>query len=94
MNELRAEGTALHHCVATYDQRYAKGETAIFFIRRVDEPDEPYFTLELREKDLTVRQNRGLRNCGKKKEVQAFEDAWIDWAKNQVKKKKRKVKAA
>lgn len=94
MNELRAEGKELHHCVATYDQRYAKGETAIFFIRRVDEPDEPYFTLELGEKDLTVRQNRGLRNCARTEDVEKFEAAWLDWAKNQVKKKKRKVKAA
>ena len=94
MAELRNEGNILHHCVATYDKKYADGQTAIFFIRRIDKPDEPYYTLELDEKNLAVRQNRGLRNCGKTEEVQAFEDAWIDWAKNQVKKKKRKVKAA
>ena len=91
MKELRDEGEVLHHCVATYDQKYATGKTAIFFIRRVDKPDEPYFTLELDEKKLTVRQNRGLRNCGETKEVQAFVDAWLDWARKQ---KKRKVNAA
>ena len=80
--ELRNEGKALHHCVATYAERHAEGRTAIFFIRRVDKPDEPYYTLELDEKDLIVRQNRGLRNCGKTEEVQAFENAWLDWAKN------------
>lgn len=92
MDELRNEGNILHHCVATYDKKYADGQTAIFFIRRIDKPDEPYYTLELDEKNLTVRQNRGLRNCGKTEEVQAFEDAWIDWAKNK-KKKGRRVKS-
>ena len=94
MQELRNEGKVLHHCVATYDQKYATGKTAIFFIRRTDKPEEPYYTLELDEKELTVRQNRGLRNCGKTDEVQAFEDAWIEWAKKQAKKNKWKVKAA
>lgn len=94
MEELRNEGKLLHHCVATYDQRYADGKTAIFFIRRVDKPEEPFYTLELDEKALTVRQNRGLRNCGKTEEVQAFENAWLDWARNKDKKKKRKVNAA
>ena len=94
--ELRTEGKELHHCVATYEQRYVEGKTAIFFIRRVDKPDEPYYTLELDEHALIVRQNRGLRNCGKTEEVQAFEDAWLSWAKEQTKNqtKKRKVKAA
>lgn len=94
MQELRNEGKVLHHCVATYDQKYATGKTAIFFIRRTDKPEEPFYTLELDEKELTVRQNRGLRNCGKTEEVQAFENAWIEWAKKQAKKNKRKVKAA
>ena len=43
------------------------------------EPWTPYYTLELEEKTLTVRQNRGLRNCGKTREVQAFEDLWLSW---------------
>lgn len=94
IKELREEGKKLCHCVAMYDQKYATGKTAIFFIRRVDKPEEPYYTLELDEKELTVRQNRGLRNCGKTEEVQAFEDAWLDWAKKQARKKKRKVSAA
>lgn len=94
MTELRNEGKLLHHCVATYDKRYAEGRTAIFFIRRIDQPDQPFYTLELDEENLIVRQNRGLRNCGKTEEVQAFEDAWMNWAKSQKNKKKRKVKAA
>ena len=79
--ELRKEGDDLHHCVGSYARRHAKGGTAIFFIRRTVEPGRPYYTLELDEKTLTVRQNRGLRNCGKTPEVQAFEDLWISWVR-------------
>lgn len=79
--ELQNEADTLHHCVWTYAQRHANGETAIFFIRRTVEPRKPYYTLELDEKNLTVRQNRGLRNCGKTAAVQAFEDLWISWVR-------------
>ena len=79
--ELTDEGNRLHHCVSTYGQRHAEGETAIFFIRRKSRPNEPYYTLELDEKKRTVRQNRGLRNCPRTPEVQAFEDLWLSWVR-------------
>lgn len=60
----------------------ANTATAIFFIRRTVEPKTPYYTLELDENKLTVRQNRGLRNCGKTEAVQAFEDLWIGWVRS------------
>ena len=44
--EMIDEGRELHHCVATYAKRHASGQTAIFFIRHINEPDKPYFTLE------------------------------------------------
>ena len=77
--ELTTEGDALHHCVSTYGNRHASGQTAIFFIRRLSRLNKPYYTLELNEKELTVRQNRGLRNCDRTPEVQAFEDKWLSW---------------
>lgn len=79
--ELQQEADTLHHCVWTYAERHAEGKTAIFFIRRTVEPGKPYYTLELDEKKLRVRQNRGLRNCGKTEAVQAFEDLWLSWVR-------------
>ena len=79
--ELTAEGDALHHCVGTYGEAHAKGETAIFFIRRVSRPKEPCFTLELDEKKLTVQQNRGSHNCARTPEVEAFEKEWLAWVR-------------
>lgn len=79
--DLQQEGDVLHHCVASYARKHASGKTAIFFIRRTVEPGKPYYTLELDENRLKVRQNRGLRNCGKTAAVQAFEDLWISWVR-------------
>lgn len=79
--ELTEEGNALHHCVGTYGKRHATGSTAIFFIRRVNRPRTPWYTLELDEKKLEVRQNRGKYNCARTEEVQAFENKWLAWVR-------------
>lgn len=79
--ELQMEGKLLHHCVGTYAKSFAEGRTAIFFIRHEAEPDKPYFTLELDEQRLAVRQNRGARNCDRTEEVTAFESAWLEHIK-------------
>ena len=83
--ELYQEGQKLHHCVYSYLERFVTGKTAILLIRKADDPDTPFYTLELNEADMFVCQNRGLRNCAKTPEVQAFEDKWLDWAKAQKK---------
>lgn len=79
--ELTAEGDALDHCVGSYGRRHAEGETAIFFIRRTACPGKSYYTLELDEKELTVRQNRGARNCERTPEIVAFEKEWLAWVR-------------
>lgn len=68
--EIKAEGEALHHCVGGYVERVAKGETSIFFIRKEESPDKPYFTMEWR--DNQIIQCRGMRNCGMPPDVKAF----------------------
>ena len=72
--DIKAEGAALHHCVGTYVDRVARGETNIFFIRKEKEPDKPYFTMEWRDNDIV--QCRGSRNCGMTPEVEAFTKAF------------------
>ena len=74
LEELRQEGEILHHCVGTYIDRVAKGETMIFFIRKVEKPDMPYFTLEW--KKGKVVQCRGMRNCDMTPAVKAFTAAF------------------
>lgn len=73
-DEIKEEGRVLHHCVGTYVERVAKGETMILFVRKEAEPDVPYFTLEYR--GGKVVQCRGRNNCGMSKDVQAFVKAF------------------
>lgn len=79
--ELTDEGNALHHCVSTYGKKHANGKTAIFFIRRKNAPGKSFYTLELDERELTVQQNRGMRNCPRTPEVRAFEELWLSWVR-------------
>ena len=82
---IKEEGEALHHCVGTYIERVAKGETAIFFIRRESEPGKPYYTLEWR--DNKVIQCRGMNNCIVTDKVKAFVQAFEEKMNEQIKTK-------
>lgn len=79
LKDLLKESDQLHHCVKTYAKRIADGKTAIFFIRNIADPLQSFYTLELDEETLTVRQNRGLCNCERTDEVREFEKEWLDW---------------
>ena len=68
--ELKTEGEILHHCVGTYIDRIMKGETTIFFVRRIEKPEEPFYTLEW--KDHKIVQCRGSHNCDMTPAVKAF----------------------
>lgn len=72
--EIKAEGRTLHHCVGTYVERVAKGETMILFVRKIENPTEPFYTMEF--KDGKVVQCRGKNNCSMTKEVQGFVKAF------------------
>ena len=68
--EIKAEGEALHHCVGTYVERVARGETMILFIRKASEPDKPYYTMEWRNNQ--VMQCRGSHNKEMPSDVKGF----------------------
>lgn len=72
--ELIAEGKALNHCVGTYSDKYAQGKTILLFIRNINKPDNPYFTLEL--KNNAIVQCHGKNNCLPDKRVNAFIEAF------------------
>lgn len=69
--DLEAEGKALSHCVRTYAERMAKGETTIVFVRKAEDPGTPFYTMEI--KDGQVVQLRGKHNCGPTPDVTKFE---------------------
>lgn len=63
--ELIKEGAALKHCVGGYARFYANGTKDIFFIRKIDKPDTPFFTVELH--DNYFAQARGYKNIDYRK---------------------------
>lgn len=69
-HEIRKEGNAQHHCVATYMDRMVDGETCILFIRKKEEPDKSYYTVEVRDDE--VIQVRGKYNVAPSEEVEEF----------------------
>ena len=88
--EMIKEGKILHHCVGGYAKRHAAGGTSILFIRKVDEPDKPYYTLEYQ--GGKVVQNRGLKNCARTETVKLFEEKWLEYIKTIKQKGKKNAK--
>lgn len=64
------EGNEQHHCVASYVDRVAAGGTCILLLRKEEEPDKPFFTLEIQ--DVSIVQCRGKYNEDQTSEVKKF----------------------
>ena len=88
--DLNVESSVLGHCVRTYGDKVAEGKTIIYFIRREEKPDEPYYTLEIRP-DGQFIQCRGEHNCSMTPEVEAFKDLVVAEFRIRLKKKERKA---
>ena len=87
--DLNVESSVLGHCVRTYGNKVAEGKTIIYFIRREEKQDEPYYTLEIRP-DGQFIQCRGEHNCSMTPEVEAFKDLVVAEFRIRLKKKERK----
>ncbi len=92
--ELTAEGKALHHCVGGYIKRMAEGETAIFFLRKVSEPDKPFYTLELQKKRVIQCRTEHNASYDRKPDVKNFVDMWMEKVVKKGVNKKAKEAAA
>jgi hypothetical protein len=56
VKELETEGRVLHHCVSSYLERIVNNESEVMLFRKKENPDEPYFTIELqKERVIQVR---------------------------------------
>lgn len=92
--ELTAEGKALHHCVGGYIKRMAEGETAIFFLRKANEPDKPFYTLELQKKRVIQCRTEHNASYDRNPDVKNFVDMWMEKVVKKGRKKKAKEAAA
>lgn len=73
-DEIIEEGQILHHCVGGYVEKVAEMKCIILFLRRCEDVDKPFYTVEVR--DRKVVQVRGMQNAGMTPEVKRFMDVW------------------
>lgn len=92
--ELTAEGKDLHHCVGGYIRDMAEGETAIFFLRKVSEPDKHFYTLELQKKRVIQCRTEHNASYDRNPDVKNFVDMWMEKVVKKGGNKKAKEAAA
>ena len=85
--ELKAEGRALHHCVGSmgYEQKFAREETLIFFIRAKETPDTPLVTVEYSLLKKKVLQCYSERNHTPSKPILNYvNNVWLPYANRKL----------
>ena len=87
-NELITEGNALHHCVGrmNYDQKFAREESLIFFIRMKEKPEVPFVTIEYSPSQKRILQCYGDNDAKPEDSVIAFiHKKWLPYANKKIK---------
>lgn len=87
--DLIKEGETLHHCVGrmNYDQKFAREESLIFFVRNKDNPSIPFVTLEYSLNNHKILQCYSERNSKPDEDVLTFiNKTWLPYANKQLKK--------
>ncbi|MDE7299719.1 MAG: PcfJ domain-containing protein, partial [Lachnospiraceae bacterium] len=79
--EIVAEGRALHHCAGASDRyfdRIVQRETYLCFLRKAEQPETPYYTIEV-EPGGTIRQHRGMYD--EEPEIEQIRPFLREWQK-------------
>ena len=87
-SDLIHEGEILHHCVGRmgYDQKFAREETLIFFIRTKKQPNTPLVTVEYSPTQKKVLQCYGDHDSKPTEEILDFvHKKWLPYANKQIK---------
>lgn len=87
--DLIHEGDQLSHCVGRmgYDQKMAREETLIFFVRNITEPDKPFVTVEFSIKQHKILQCYGYGDTKPNESVLNFVNRkWLPYANRQLNK--------
>ena len=88
-DDLVNEGKFLHHCVGSYnyDQKFAREESLIFFVRYKDDTETPYVTLEYSIDKHKILQCYGEHDSTPTKEVLDFVyKIWLPYANRKLRK--------
>lgn len=88
-NDLINEGQALGHCVGrmNYDQKFAREESLIFFIRTKEAPNTPLVTVEYSPSRKKILQCYGKHDSTPNDKILEFVNKkWLPFANRQLKK--------
>lgn len=79
--EIVEEGVRQNHCVGRYVERVASGESVILFIRRTEDPEKNFYTMEIKKhmRRCDIVQVRGEKNAEATEEVEAFCKKYKKW---------------
>ena len=77
-NDIAQEGITLHHCVKSYISRVLEKRTNILFLRKKEELEVPFFTIEVTN-DGAIQQIHGFgnRNLSTEPDAEPFVKEWI-----------------
>ncbi|WP_297634722.1 PcfJ domain-containing protein [uncultured Clostridium sp.] len=89
MYEIIREGKELAHCVGRYAVDHAKKKTTILVVRRKENIEKPYYTVEVRKDE--VIQCQGKAHCTPTEEVKEFMEIFKKEKLGNVKNKRVKV---
>lgn len=91
VEELDFEGVALHHCVGTYKCVIAEGVEVVLFLRRKEEPEKPYYTIDVDTegyiRQIHCKYNGNMEDDPDREKLKNFLDKWAD-AKSDIINKK------
>lgn len=87
--DFKKEGNAQHNCVSTYFDRAVRKETIILFIRKKEEPDKSFCTVEIGKKGFcfSIVQNRIAYNKEAPEEAKDFLEKVVKIAQDRLQKK-------
>ena len=76
--DLITEGQSLNHCVGSdgYYKKCMMGTVMIFFIRKQENPEKPFFTMEMDTTNGRIIQLYGFGDCTAPKDVREFANAF------------------
>lgn len=71
VEDFTREGLEMHNCVGSYKKRVASGSTQVVYIRRIDDVDNSFGTMEISTRE-TIVQARGKYNLDLPEDAEAF----------------------
>ena len=77
LEEISQEGLSLHHCVGGYLRAHATGETTIIFLRKKENPDESFYTIEVKNNEVIQIHGSHNKWLGNDPDAVPFVWKWI-----------------